>query len=225
MAGRFRNISKGVSKGAVGVEKPKLPAKEEKPQLHDSQASDQKIQNLIRKVEEFPFYEKAKKRLEMARIVHVYDLAKKSEAQLVIWGFSYKSRAEIKEALAKMDLKLGINLDRETTAKIWGALIEKSRLEEQKQRESNDVDIINLSKRTDGLEFSVRTALCLQNAKISHVFELVQLTEERMLKTLNFGRGSIREVKEILAEMGLTLGMKFDGETISRIKEAANSNH
>lgn len=69
----------------------------------------------------------------------------------------------------------------------------------------------NLDKSVDELELSVRSANCLQNANIRYIGELVQKTEAEMLKTKNFGRKSLKEIKEILAEMGLTLGMKLDG--------------
>ena len=69
----------------------------------------------------------------------------------------------------------------------------------------------NLDKSVDELELSVRSANCLQNANIRYIGELVQKTEAEMLKTKNFGRKSLKEIKEILAEMGLRLGMKLDG--------------
>jgi DNA-directed RNA polymerase subunit alpha len=62
----------------------------------------------------------------------------------------------------------------------------------------------------DELELSVRSANCLQNANITLIGELVQKTEQDMLKTKNFGRKSLKEIKEILLTMGLGLGMKFD---------------
>ncbi len=68
----------------------------------------------------------------------------------------------------------------------------------------------NLFRSVDELELSVRSANCLQNANIKLIGELVQKTEEEMLKTKNFGRKSLKEIKEILAEMGLSLGMKLD---------------
>jgi DNA-directed RNA polymerase subunit alpha len=68
----------------------------------------------------------------------------------------------------------------------------------------------NLDKSVEELELSVRSANCLQNANIRYIGELVQRTEAEMLKTKNFGRKSLKEIKEILAEMGLTLGMKLD---------------
>ncbi len=68
----------------------------------------------------------------------------------------------------------------------------------------------NLFRSVDELELSVRSANCLKNADIRHIGELVQKTEQEMLKTKNFGRKSLNEIKEILAEMGLSLGMKID---------------
>jgi DNA-directed RNA polymerase subunit alpha len=72
----------------------------------------------------------------------------------------------------------------------------------------------NLYRRVDELELSVRSANCLQNANIRFIGELCQRTESEMLRTKNFGRKSLNEIKEILAEMGLSLGMKLDGFNI-----------
>lgn len=69
----------------------------------------------------------------------------------------------------------------------------------------------NLYRSVDELELSVRSANCLQNANIKLIGELVQRTEAEMLKTKNFGRKSLREIKEILATMGLSLGMGLEG--------------
>lgn len=69
----------------------------------------------------------------------------------------------------------------------------------------------NLDKSVDELELSVRSANCLQNASIRYIGELVQRSEAEMLKTKNFGRKSLKEIKEILAEMNLQLGMKLEG--------------
>ena len=62
------------------------------------------------------------------------------------------------------------------------------------------------------MELSVRSYNCLKNADIKTISELVQKSEAEMLKTKNFGRKSLNEIKEILAEMGLSFGMKFDAE-------------
>ncbi len=68
----------------------------------------------------------------------------------------------------------------------------------------------NLFRSVDELELSVRSANCLQNANIRTIGDLVQKTEGEMLKTKNFGRKSLKEIKELLAEMGLSLGMKLE---------------
>jgi DNA-directed RNA polymerase subunit alpha len=69
----------------------------------------------------------------------------------------------------------------------------------------------NLFRSVDDLELSVRSANCLKNANIRYIGELVNKSEAEMLKTKNFGRKSLNEIKEILSEMGLNLGMKVDG--------------
>jgi len=73
-----------------------------------------------------------------------------------------------------------------------------------------------LLKPVSELELSVRSANCLQNANIKYIYELVSKTEGEMLRTKNFGRKSLNEIKEILTAMGLGLGMKVD----SIMKEA-----
>ncbi|MEK2646358.1 DNA-directed RNA polymerase subunit alpha [Bdellovibrio sp. BCCA] len=69
----------------------------------------------------------------------------------------------------------------------------------------------NLFRSVDDLELSVRSANCLKNANIRYIGELVVRSEAEMLKTKNFGRKSLNEIKEILGEMGLSLGMKIEG--------------
>lgn len=69
----------------------------------------------------------------------------------------------------------------------------------------------NLFRSVDDLELSVRSANCLKNANIRFIGELVSKSEAEMLKTKNFGRKSLNEIKEILTNMGLSLGMKIDG--------------
>jgi DNA-directed RNA polymerase subunit alpha len=81
----------------------------------------------------------------------------------------------------------------------------------------------NLFKSVDELELSVRSGNCLQNANIRLIGELVQRTEAEMLKTKNFGRKSLNEIKEVLAGMGLKLGDKVenfpDRKEIERMRE------
>jgi DNA-directed RNA polymerase subunit alpha len=77
-----------------------------------------------------------------------------------------------------------------------------------------------LLKPVSELELSVRSANCLQNANIKYIYELVSKTEGEMLRTKNFGRKSLNEIKEILTNMGLGLGMKVD----SIMKEVNENN-
>ena len=79
--------------------------------------------------------------------------------------------------------------------------------EEEEEKPLNE----NLYRSVEELELSVRSANCLKNANIRHIGGLVQKTEAEMLKTKNFGRKSLNEIKEVLTEMGLTLGMKLEG--------------
>jgi len=90
--------------------------------------------------------------------------------------------------------------------------------EEQPEEEEEEVDrdaermYENLKRSVEELELSVRSYNCLKNADIKSIGELVQKTEAEMLKTKNFGRKSLNEIKEILSEMGLSFGMKLDPE-------------
>ncbi len=77
----------------------------------------------------------------------------------------------------------------------------------------------NLFKTVDSLELSVRAANCLENANIKFIGELVTKSEQDMLRTKNFGRKSLNEIKDILAEMGLSLGMKIDGFDPSTLRK------
>ncbi|RLC15722.1 MAG: DNA-directed RNA polymerase subunit alpha [Deltaproteobacteria bacterium] len=79
--------------------------------------------------------------------------------------------------------------------------------EEQQKPKFNE----NLYRSVEELELSVRSANCLKNAEILKLYQLVQKSEAEMLKTKNFGRKSLNEIKEVLTDMGLSLGMKLDG--------------
>ncbi len=83
----------------------------------------------------------------------------------------------------------------------------EERFEEQKKPQFNE----NLYRSVEELELSVRSANCLKNADILKIYQLVSRTEAEMLKTKNFGRKSLNEIKEVLNEMGLSLGMKLEG--------------
>jgi DNA-directed RNA polymerase subunit alpha len=81
---------------------------------------------------------------------------------------------------------------------------------EEKVDKTTEVINENLSRSVEELELSVRSYNCLKNANIKTIGELVQKTESEMLKTKNFGRKSLNEIKEILSGMGLSLGMTLD---------------
>jgi DNA-directed RNA polymerase subunit alpha len=97
--------------------------------------------------------------------------------------------------IAKEQLQIFINFDEEIED-----VIEEPEEEEAPLNE-------NLFRMVDELELSVRSANCLQNANIRYIGELVRRSEAAMLKTKNFGRKSLKEIKEVLAEMDLSLGM------------------
>jgi len=85
---------------------------------------------------------------------------------------------------------------------------EEFEIQDDKPMESNYNE--NLLRSVDELDLSVRAENCLQAANIKYIGDLVQKTEGEMLKTKNFGRKSLKEIKELLSEMGLSLGMRLD---------------
>lgn len=102
--------------------------------------------------------------------------------------------------IMKEQLSIFINFDEESEP----LLLEESQEDKDKINE-------NLYRTVEELELSVRSANCLKNAGIKLIGELVSKTEAEMLKTQNFGRKSLNEIKDILSEMGLTFGMKLEG--------------
>jgi len=91
---------------------------------------------------------------------------------------------------------------------------ETGRDEAHPRTELND----NLFRNVDELELSVRASNCLKTANIRTIADLVQKTEAELLKTKNFGKKSLNEIKTILGEMGLSLGMKLDPEELERLR-------
>ncbi len=83
----------------------------------------------------------------------------------------------------------------------------------------------NLLRRVDELELSVRSANCLKNDNIVYIGDLIQKTEAEMLRTPNFGRKSLNEIKEVLAQMGLHLGMHVPNWPPENIEELAKKLH
>jgi len=115
--------------------------------------------------------------------------------------------------ILKEQLSVFINFDEEGMIPRTPEVLESAKINE------------NLFKGVDELELSVRSANCLKNADIRYIGDLVQKSETEMLKTKNFGRKSLNEIKEILSEMGLSLGMKLDNwpppELVQKNKEEA----
>ena len=103
--------------------------------------------------------------------------------------------------ILKEQMSIFINFDEQLEPK------PDKKTEEQNVPEFNE----NLYRSVEELELSVRSANCLKNADINKIYQLVSKTEAEMLKTKNFGRKSLNEIKEVLTEMGLSLGMKLDG--------------
>jgi DNA-directed RNA polymerase subunit alpha len=110
--------------------------------------------------------------------------------------------------IVKEQLSIFINFDETEEPVTEVAPVEETKLNE------------NLFRSVDELELSVRSANCLQNANIKTIGDLVQKTEAEMLKTKNFGRKSLKEIKEILAEMGLSLGMKLENWPPKNVPQA-----
>jgi DNA-directed RNA polymerase subunit alpha len=101
---------------------------------------------------------------------------------------------------------------------------EQPEAREERTEKTTEVVNENLSKSVEELELSVRSYNCLKNANIKTIGELVQKTESEMLKTKNFGRKSLNEIKEILSNMGLSLGMTLDERGQPVMPPSANNN-
>jgi DNA-directed RNA polymerase subunit alpha len=100
---------------------------------------------------------------------------------------------------------------------------EEEEAEGTKEPEDNQVLNENLFRSVDELELSVRSANCLKHANIKYIGDLVQKTEAEILATKNFGRKSLNEIKEILTDMGLSLGMKIDNWPPRRLEDEAEA--
>lgn len=137
--------------------------------------------------------------VENARVGRVTDYDKLT---LEIWT---DGSIEPQDALSSAAGVLREHLDIFIRPEELGEIKPEARREEER-REINR----NLFRSVNELELSVRAANCLKNANIKTIADLVQKTEMEMLKTKNFGKKSLNEIKEILAEMGLSLGMKID---------------
>ncbi len=119
------------------------------------------------------------------------------------------------DALTSASLILQDQISVFATFEEMDQLYEKKAQPETERPSENRVNE-NLLKNVDELELSVRSANCLKNANIKTIYELVQKTEGEMLRTKNFGRKSLNEIKEVLSTMGLSFGMKLDSAAVSK---------
>jgi DNA-directed RNA polymerase subunit alpha len=136
--------------------------------------------------------------VEAARLGQITDY---DRLNLEVWtngAITPQDAVGLAAKLLKDHMNIFISFEEEPTA------------EEVVQERTPGVRNENLDRSVEELELSVRSYNCLKNANISTIRELVQKSEQEMLKTKNFGRKSLNEIKEILAAMGLSLGMKLD---------------
>jgi len=140
--------------------------------------------------------------VDQARVGQATDYEKLT---LEVWtnaAVSPRDAVGLAAKLMKDHLQIFINIEEEEE-EAEGPVVEVS-------DEEKSVLWEKLNKSVDEMELSVRSYNCLKNASIRTIGELVQKTEPEMLKTKNFGRKSLNEIKEILSGMGLSLGMKLD---------------
>ncbi len=141
--------------------------------------------------------------VDQARVGQATDYEKLT---LEVWAngaVSPRDAVGLAAKLMKDHLQIFINIEEEDEEEGESPVVEVSDEEKGALYEK-------LGKSVDEMELSVRSYNCLKNANIRTIGELVQKTESEMLKTKNFGRKSLNEIKEILAGMGLSLGMKLD---------------
>jgi len=139
--------------------------------------------------------------VENARVGQATDYEKLT---LEVWGngaVTPRDAVGLAAKLMKDHLTIFINIEEDEASEETPAEISE---------QDREIWWEKLSKSVDEMELSVRSYNCLNNANIRTIGELVQKTEAEMLKTKNFGRKSLNEIKEILGGMGLSLGMKLD---------------
>jgi DNA-directed RNA polymerase subunit alpha len=144
--------------------------------------------------------------VEQARVGQATDYEKLTIEVWTNGAVSPRDAVGLAAKLMKDHLQIFINLDEDDEDEDGEPSVPVEVSDEEK-----GVLFERLAKSVDEMELSVRSYNCLKNANIRTIGELVQKTEVEMLKTKNFGRKSLNEIKEILASMGLSLGMKLDG--------------
>jgi len=158
--------------------------------------SDRAKACLEKPVAEIELSVRAAKTLDAAGISTVSELVMLTELDILKYrGFGRKALNEIEDVLANMDLSLGMKDDDAGS---------------KNPEELSDHAKVCLDKPLSELDLSIRSAHTLREAGITTIKELVAHTEVDMLKYRNFGRKSLNELKEVLAEMDLRFGMKLD---------------
>jgi DNA-directed RNA polymerase subunit alpha len=120
----------------------------------------------------------------------------------------------VADASRILDDQFALLIDFPTTPPVQAEGTETVAGEPQPKSEVNE----HLFRNVDELELSVRASNCLKTANIRTIADLVQKTESELLKTKNFGKKSLNEIKTILGEMGLSLGMRLDPEELERLR-------
>ena len=144
--------------------------------------------------------------------LHVESVGEREQLALEIWTDGSVSPAEaVGEAAAILSDHFDLLTDFPDTAPHEEEVIAD---EARPRVELNE----NLFRNVDELELSVRASNCLKTANIRTIADLVQKSEAELLKTKNFGKKSLNEIKTILGEMGLALGMRLDGEELDRLR-------
>ena len=141
--------------------------------------------------------------VDQARVGQATDYEKLTIEVWTNGAVSPRDAVGLAAKLMKDHLQIFINIEDEDEEETESVVVEVSDEEKGALYEK-------LGKSVDEMELSVRSYNCLKNANIRSIGELVQKTESEMLKTKNFGRKSLNEIKEILGGMGLSLGMKLD---------------
>lgn len=155
------------------------------------------IKVLNKSIDELNLSLRASNCLKNLRCITIGDITKKTEDDLSkVRGFGKGSLMEVKEKLNELGLSLGMKN-------------RNSNFEESIQDEDSDETVIKvLNKSIEELNLSVRSSNCLKNSNIRTIGELTKKTEDDLVKTRNFGKNSLLEIKTKLHELGLTLGMK-----------------
>ena len=143
--------------------------------------------------------------VEAARLGQTTDYDKLTVDVWTDGAVSARDAVALSAKLIKDHMNIFVNIDDP---------VDEEEVEESPPAETTPVVNEHLDKSVDELELSVRSYNCLKNANIRTIRELVNKTEPEMLRTKNFGRKSLNEIKEILTVMGLSLGMQVDSATV-----------